>query len=71
MLEESEIKSLTNLALKIEGHYRKPQDIEFAIENKEIYITQSRPITTKAKESDQEISGDEILSGLGASPGIG
>lgn len=72
VLTESEMKSLANLAIKIEHHYDKPQDIEFAIENTEIYITQSRPITTKAIESkDTEIKGEELLSGLGASPGIG
>mgnify|MGYP001614444616 FL=1 len=69
-LTDSEIISLANLAIKIEDHYKKPQDIEFAIENREIFITQSRPITTKSKESKEKIKGNEILSGLGASPGI-
>jgi pyruvate, water dikinase len=71
VLEEGEIKSLANLAIKIEDHYGKPQDIEFAIESGEIYIVQSRPITTKAKSEEKEIKGEVILTGLGASPGIG
>ncbi len=70
-LEDGEIKSLANYGIKIEDHYKKPQDIEFALEGGEIYITQSRPITTKAKSSKGEIKGEEILSGLGSSPGIG
>ncbi|MBU2635279.1 hypothetical protein KJ841_02290 [Patescibacteria group bacterium] len=37
---------LAKLCQKIEDHYKFPQDIEFAIENNKIYITQSRPITT-------------------------
>src|SRR3989344_966850 len=70
VLTEGEIIMLGNLALKIEEHYTKPQDIEFAIEDREIFITQSRPITTTSKESNEKIEGTEILSGLGASPGI-
>ena len=71
VLTESEIVSLGNLALKIEEHYGKPQDIEFAVENRELSITQSRPITTINKESKSKISGQAILAGLGASPGVG
>ncbi len=40
------ILDLARLCLRIEKHYNKPQDIEWAIEKKKIYITQSRPITT-------------------------
>ena len=32
VLKESEIRSLSETALKLEEHYEKPQDIEFAIE---------------------------------------
>lgn len=42
----SQIKELAKLAIRIEKHYKKPQDIEFAIEKKKVYIVQSRPITT-------------------------
>ena len=71
VLTEGEISSLGNFALKIEDHYKKPQDIEFAIEDREIFITQSRPVTTVSQESTAKIEGEEILSGLGASPGVG
>jgi len=70
VIEDSMIKQLANIAQKIEDHYGKPQDIEFAIENNEIFIVQSRPITTKSKEKEKEIEGEPILKGLGASPGI-
>lgn len=65
-----ELKRLAQYGMQLEEHYKKPQDIEFAIENDEIYIVQSRPITTKAKDTDKEIHGNVLLSGLGASPGI-
>ncbi|MBI2647338.1 hypothetical protein HYW99_02580 [Candidatus Woesearchaeota archaeon] len=32
--------------MKIEALYKNPQYIEFAIKNNEIFILQSRPITT-------------------------
>lgn len=74
VLTDYEIKKLTDYALKLEEHYDKPQDIEFAIENQEIYIVQTRPITTLETRVDssasQTINAEPILQGLGASPGI-
>lgn len=45
-ITDKQIISLAKLCLDIERHYKKPQDIEWAIEKGKIYITQSRPITT-------------------------
>ncbi|MDD5295222.1 MAG: PEP/pyruvate-binding domain-containing protein, partial [Patescibacteria group bacterium] len=45
-LTGKEIVELAELCAKIEKHYRKPQDIEWALEKGKFYITQSRPITT-------------------------
>ncbi len=74
VLKNHEIKKLAEIALKLEEHYKKPQDIEFAIENSEIYIVQTRPITTLekriSKEEVKKITGEVILTGLAASPGI-
>src|SRR4030043_742910 len=72
VLKEYEIKKLAEISLKLEEHYKKPQDIEFAIEGGEIYIVQTRAVTTIGKKLEKkEIEGEVILSGLGASPGIG
>lgn len=73
VLKESEIKQLAETGIKLEEHYKKPQDIEFAIENNEIYIVQTRPITTlKNRFSEaKQTKGEVILKGLAASPGIG
>ncbi|MFT4297840.1 MAG: PEP/pyruvate-binding domain-containing protein [Candidatus Woesearchaeota archaeon] len=47
LLNEKEIKQLAKLGIKIEQHYKYPQDIEWGIDSKgKIYILQSRPITT-------------------------
>lgn len=71
VLNEKELKKLAEYSLELEEHYKKPQDIEFAIDS-EIFIVQTRPITTlHLKQDKQETSGNEILKGVGASPGIG
>ena len=72
VLKNYEIQKLAELAVKLEEHYQKPQDIEFAIEGENIYIVQTRPITTieKRVEFKGEIKGEEILSGIAASPGV-
>ena len=73
VLSEYESKKLADYAIKLEEHYGKPQDIEFAIESGNIYIVQTRPVTTIKKELKQEekVEGNVILEGEPASPGIG
>ncbi len=75
VLKDHEAIRLAEIALRLEEHYGKPQDIEFAIERDEIYIVQTRPITTLGKRFDsgnvKELKGEIILKGLAASPGIG
>ena len=47
VLKDKEVIELAKLAIKIENHYKKPQDIEWAVgDDNKIYILQSRPITT-------------------------
>ncbi len=47
VLQDDEVNALHELAKKIESHYDFPQDIEWAIgEDNNIYILQSRPVTT-------------------------
>lgn len=71
VLESSEIKSLANYGIDIEEHYKWPQDIEWAIEGKKIYIVQSRPVTTIEKETKKvELQGKVLIEGLGASAGV-
>jgi len=45
-LTNNQIEKLHHIALDIEKTYNYPQDIEWAIKNEELYILQSRPITT-------------------------
>ena len=46
LLSEDELKELTEIGKKIEDHYGKPMDIEWAIHDGKLYILQARPITT-------------------------
>ncbi|MDD4332900.1 MAG: PEP/pyruvate-binding domain-containing protein [Patescibacteria group bacterium] len=45
-LTNRQIIELAKICANIEKHYKKPQDIEWALEKGKFYITQSRPITT-------------------------
>ena len=79
-LDDKTMIQLAKIGKQIESHYKKPQDIEWAVEGKEIFIVQSRPITTlglkekdsakKARQKTLEGLKDKIvLDGLAASPG--
>jgi len=71
-LTDDDIIRLAKLGKQIEDHYRFPQDIEWAKENSEIYIVQTRPVTTikEIAEAEPEIEAPVLLSGAVASPGL-
>ena len=71
-LTDSEILKLAWLGKQIEDHYRFPQDIEWAKEDSEIYIVQTRPVTTikEGAEAELEIPVPPLLTGAPASPGL-
>ncbi len=46
VLTDNQIKELATLIKRCEEHYGKPMDIEWAFENENLYMLQSRPITT-------------------------
>ncbi|EMA54121.1 pyruvate, water dikinase [Halococcus thailandensis] len=81
VLDEDELDSLVEIGEQVEEHYGEPQDVEWAIFEGDVYMLQSRPITTIADDGGEQASvangGDEsgasddvLLTGLGASPGI-
>lgn len=74
-LTDSEIVKLAILIADVEKHYFFPQDIEWALENKRMFIVQSRPITTlgtsvASKQGENNITETPILVGAPASPGV-
>jgi pyruvate,water dikinase len=76
-LPDDKITELAKIGKRIENHYKKPQDIEWAMENGKLYIVQSRAITTLRKKRDEKKEekppqkAEVILRGMGASPGVG
>ena len=46
VLSDAEIDELVGLGERVEDHYEAPQDVEWAIYDGEVYMLQSRPITT-------------------------
>ena len=74
-ISEHEIIELAKLGKKLEHHYYFPQDVEWAISKGEIFIVQTRAITTthtKKSASETEVKNlPVLLTGSPASPGIG
>ncbi|GFV77586.1 putative phosphoenolpyruvate synthase [Trichonephila clavipes] len=54
-LSEENSMRLGKLAIKVEKYYEAPCDIEWGILDNEIYILQSRPVTTTAAETEYEM----------------
>ncbi|SDJ97716.1 phosphoenolpyruvate synthase [Natronorubrum texcoconense] len=46
VLSDDEIATLVELGERVENHYDTPQDVEWAIVDGDVYMLQSRPITT-------------------------
>ena len=83
VLSDEEIEELVALGERVEEHYGVPQDVEWATHDGEVYMLQSRPITTIQESDDEAVTDangsessdsnadeDVLLHGLGASPGV-
>lgn len=57
-LSDDEILALAGIAKKIEAHYGSPQDTEWAIEGKHVYMVQSRPVTTLKDAAKKNAAAD-------------
>lgn len=74
VIDSEEASELADLGRKLEEHYGRPQDAEWAEEDGKIYLVQSRPITVLYGEEEEEEEITEeltevLIEGLGASPG--
>ena len=82
VLAAGELGRLLDLGEQVEAHYGCPQDVEWAMRDGELYLLQSRPITTiddaeaggtggaTADGGAMESQSDDVrLSGIGSSPG--
>jgi len=81
VLSDEEVARLATLGKIAEEHYGVPQDVEWAIVGNEIFILQSRPITTIRRPEIPRAGAEPapepaaalgvvLLEGQGASPGI-
>ncbi len=75
VLNEKQIKELARLGKKLEDHYGKPQDVEWAVEKEEVYIVQTRAVTTFKDHSEERLTvadeqGQILLKGETASAGV-
>ena len=60
---DSQIEELAHYAMKIESHYGRAMDIEWALDGVDgkIYIVQARPETVKSRQSSQNIERYKLL----------
>ena len=59
-LSDKHISELAELVKKIEKHYGKSMDTEWAVEDGKLYMLQARPVTTVYENNDTKSS--KVLS---------
>jgi len=79
-LNDTQLHQLAQMALKIENHYQRPMDIEWALDGieQELYIVQARPETVESRNTSAIIerysltqTGDIVCSGRAIGQRIG
>ncbi len=78
VLTDSEVLDIAEVACRIEAHYGgEPQDLEWAYEGDDLWIVQTRPITTLGQHPSSAVatepetaSGTVVVRGLGAASGV-
>ncbi len=73
-ISDADIIAIARLGRRLEEHYNFPQDVEWAKEKDQLFIVQTRPVTT-IKEVTRGVTSLEtkaipILTGSPASPGV-
>ena len=71
VLAADEIDELMNLGERVEDHYGEPQDVEWAIVDGEVFMLQSRPITTIDEDGTDATATDSAASVEGVTDGSG
>jgi pyruvate,water dikinase len=74
VLDDEEVRTLAELAVRIEDHYSAPQDTEWAFDDDgAVWMLQSRPVTSAggAPADGGRPPGEPLVRGLGAAPGSG
>jgi pyruvate,water dikinase len=77
VLTDEQIRQLAEIGLRVERHYGRAQDIEWAFQDGRFYLTQARPVTVLAQDYLLEETAPTpepdllLMRGQAASPGIG
>jgi pyruvate, water dikinase len=73
VLSDEEAIALAELALRVQNHYGSAQDIEWAIRGEQIYLVQSRPVSTlttgPGRQGPAPVRG-RLVAGFGAAAGV-
>jgi len=70
VLDDDEVRTIADIAIRSEKHAGSPQDTEWAIAGGKTYIVQTRPITTLRRAESPAAERHEVLvQGLPAVPG--
>lgn len=67
VLSDDEARTVAETGKRIEVHYGRPQDVEWGYAEGQLWVLQSRPITTLTNKAGSTPT--TLLTGLGASPG--
>jgi pyruvate,water dikinase len=79
VLSDEQARRVAMMAVAVEDHYGRAQDIEFAFDGDRLWLVQARPLTTVGAQvegvDDKPVSSAgshsaPTLSGLGAGPGV-
>jgi pyruvate,water dikinase len=54
-IDAEQARAIAGLARRVEAHYGSPQDIEWAIADRQLFLLQARPITTLPEEATKPI----------------
>ena len=71
VLGDDEIAELADLGRQVEDHYGAPQDVEWAVYDGDIYMLQSRPITTITDDDGIDVEVDSDGAETAANGGDG
>jgi pyruvate,water dikinase len=75
VLDEAQVEEIARLCLRVQEHYGRPQDLEWASDGGSVWLVQTRPITTlgdaTAEPQPSPVTDDvePLVRGLAASPG--
>jgi pyruvate,water dikinase len=79
VLDDQAAEAVARMALRVEAHFGAPQDVEWAMIARQVWLVQARPITTLTGPGDADrkdagtpagtSSGPPLVAGLAAAPG--